>query len=110
MIMTEKAELGKIIDGEHKRDAIHIAIVPVCAHQSLSPGDHIGFVNETKISVGLGKNPIGIVDPFLTEKVRKGQWFYMCLYPGTIADFWKNYAIITDADPTDRGSAFSCSC
>jgi hypothetical protein len=34
--------------------------------------------------MGATKYAVGIVDPFLKEPVRKGQRFYLFLYPGTI--------------------------
>jgi len=102
--------LGKILEGEQHRDAVHIAIAPVVATEKLSPGQHIGFAEDgntekvcacepARSDVGNssrrivkegsnpspgGKVPIGIVDPFLSEPVKKGQQFYMFLYPNTI--------------------------
>lgn len=78
--------LGTILEGEHFRDAIHIAIAPVIAGESLKPGDDIGFSaggadGEVWSDV---EKCIGIVDPFIKTKIRKGQRFFMFLYPQTV--------------------------
>lgn len=74
--------LGKLIEGEQNRDAIHVAIAPVIAAERLAPGWHIGL-NEAGKASALAA-PIGIVDPFLKESVSTGAQFWMMLYPGTI--------------------------
>lgn len=98
--------LGKIIDTDQQRDAIHIAVAPVVASHALSPGEHIGFVTagDTE-TVGRADGPfgersitpIGIVDPFLTVRVIKGDRFWMFLYPQTITSLrhdWTHPAFV----------------
>jgi len=80
----EKLGLGQLIHGEQCRDAIHIAVAPVTAAEDLKPGVHIGFVKGSTTQVEAATNPIGIVDPYLTTGVQKGQSFWMFLYPNTI--------------------------
>ena len=75
------SELGKILTGEHGRDAIHIAVAPAVAVTVLAPGDHVGLVDG---GVGPCEKPIGIVDPFLKTRVTPGQQFWLFLYPMTI--------------------------
>ncbi len=77
--------LGKLIEGDAGRDAIHIAVAPVIAGVKLMPGDHIGFSDggtET-VAANVSKR-IGIVDPFLPKAVQPGERFFMFLYPNTI--------------------------
>lgn len=74
--------VGKIIDVPRGRDAIHVAVIPVVAFMGLEPGYKIGIRADGK--AGLVDEPIGIVDPFLSERVRKGQTFYMFMFPGSI--------------------------
>jgi hypothetical protein len=82
-VFTDALEtLGTIIDDTQKRDAIHLAVEPVVAKETVWPGQHVTVE-------GLGahngkKGTIGIVDPFLTEMVRPGQRFWLVLYPRTI--------------------------
>lgn len=77
--------LGKTLDATARKDAIHIAIAPVIAGFRLSPGEHVGFVEDGNCEkVGVCKNPIGIVDPFLKADVEKGQRFYLFLYQNTV--------------------------
>lgn len=85
--------LGKLIEGEQHRDAIHVAIAPVVAAERLAPGWHIGL-NEAGKASALAA-PIGIVDPFLKESVGAGAQFWMMLYPGTITGLrheWTHHA------------------
>jgi hypothetical protein len=74
-------KLGKIIEGEVHRDAIHMAIAPVVAGERLAPGQHVGVSGET---AGQSTVKIGIVDPFLPGPVFKGDRFWLFLYPNTI--------------------------
>ncbi len=79
-----QTKLGQLIEEGMQRDAVHIAVAPVKATNRLEPGEHIGFVSDDGESVGPSKAPIGIVDPFLTSAVRKGERFWMFLFPNTI--------------------------
>lgn len=90
--------LGKIIDANQHRDAIHMAIAPVeCGDDELFPGQHIGIVpGRNKVSANL--IPQGVVDPFLKGRVVKGQHFYMFLYPQTVTGMrheWQHPAFPT---------------
>ena len=76
--------LGTILDGAQQRDAIHVAIAPVIAHEKLAPGQDIGFLVGGTERVGVSANPIGIVDPFLKHLVFPDQRLWMMLYPRTI--------------------------
>ncbi len=84
--MANEAKLGKLVEGEQGRDAVHVAIVPVTAACYLMPGDHVGFLTpgRTKHVTNEAAVKVGIVDPYLTEAVEEGQRFYLCLYPQTV--------------------------
>lgn len=75
--------IGKLIECEQERDAIHVAVAPVVAAMKLSPGQDIGFVDDDR-RVGVTTDPIGIVDPFLKQMVCPDQTFWMFLYPNTV--------------------------
>jgi hypothetical protein len=79
--MANEPELGKRIEGDAHRDAIHIAIAPVEAGETLVAGTHVGLVDG---KAQCCKAPIGIVDPFLGFPILKGQRFYLFLYPRTV--------------------------
>lgn len=81
--MDKIPKLGQLIVDEQARDAVHIAIAPVTAGEQLNPGDRIGFIGDA-YTVGIEGKHIGIVDPYLTNKVAKGDKFYMFLFPNTI--------------------------
>lgn len=83
--MNDQPKLGELLIGGEKRDAVHIAIAPVVAGESLLPGDHVGFLVDG--TVGEQDDPtknIGIVDPFLRFGIRKGKEFWLFLYPNTV--------------------------
>lgn len=83
----EKVPIGRLIDSSAGRDAIHIAICPVTAAEKLNLGERIGFVKDSTEEVWSRLGPsetLGIVDPFLSQAVLKGQRFYMFLDPNTI--------------------------
>lgn len=79
-------EVGILIDREQPRDAIHIAVAPVCAAKKLTPGSPIAFVEGSNIEVQDAPWPVsvGIVDPFLRKPVERGECFWMWLHPNTI--------------------------
>lgn len=88
--MTD-VKLGQLPDQHAQRDAIHIAVAPVEAAEDLEPGQHVGLLAQLGHSdrlAGLWASAcaphIGIVDPFLQVPVRKGQRFWLCLYPQTV--------------------------
>jgi hypothetical protein len=82
-VSTDALEtLGTIIDGDAGRDAIHLAVEPVMAGEDLYPGENIGLI-DGKARSGVSKL-LGIVDPFLKEKVKEGQLFWLIVYPRQI--------------------------
>lgn len=77
--------MGKILDPhkEYTRDAVHIALAPVIAGQDLIPGQRVGLDEQGRAGVIFGGD-VGIVDPFLNDTVRKGQKFFIYLFPNTV--------------------------
>lgn len=75
-------KLGTLITADEYRDAIHIAVAPAQAGETLAPGQHVGFRPDGKLG-GVDK-VIGIVDPFLKQRVQEGERFWLCLYPKTV--------------------------
>ena len=90
--------LGTIIDDKQGRDAIHIAVEPAVAGDNLKPGQHVGFRPDG--TVGLADEHVGIVDPFLTQTVSKGERFWLLVYPRTITSLrhvWEHPAFTAAA-------------
>lgn len=80
--MSEALGLGKIITTSQHRDSVHIAVCPVVAAETLFPGQHVGLTGGDHAT---GKGPsVGIVDPFLTTRVKPGERFWLYLYPGSV--------------------------
>jgi hypothetical protein len=78
-VSTDALEsLGTIIGPNEKRDAIHLAVLPVIAKSKLSPGQSI------KVSNGVASpstKGLAIVDPFLANPLKKGDRFWAVLKP-----------------------------
>lgn len=76
------ATLGTIIGPEEKRDAIHLAVIPVQAKSRVYAGDHVN--SEGQPVAQYTEDAIGIVDPFLSRGVDRGEWFWLVIYPRKI--------------------------
>lgn len=88
--MSENLKLGQIIKEDQQRDAIHIAVAPTTAAEKLSPGQHVAIIgDEAWASAG---SPIGVVDPYLKANVKKGDRFWLFLYPGSITSLRHEWA------------------
>lgn len=101
--MDKVPQLGHLIFDDQHRDAVHIAVAPVIAGETLTPGQRIGFTNDGDAFTVVGNTPtVGIVDPFLHEKaVYKGDRFYMFLLPNTITSLrhdWTHPAFEREAE------------
>lgn len=85
-VSTDALEtLGTIIDEYQKRDAIHLAVEPVIAGETLYPNDDIRILKGQAYrgSRKLGET-IGKVDPFLEGIVLPNQRFWLVVYPREI--------------------------
>jgi len=72
--------LGMVHYKQEKRDAIHLAVEPVEAAESLHPGDFIFIENGMATHVDRAKAH-GIVDPFLPRPVAPGEKFWFIMKP-----------------------------
>jgi hypothetical protein len=61
--------IGRVLDANPGRDAVHVALAPMLAVREMKPGERLAN---------------GIVDPFLTEPVPAGKWFFLFLFPNTV--------------------------
>lgn len=76
--------IGRIIEGEAFRDAIHVAVAPVVSDEKLWPGQRVGLAEGSNDKVSALGAAIGVVDPFLKDAVYPGTRFYLFLLPGSI--------------------------
>jgi hypothetical protein len=99
-------QVGKLIEeGEPQKDAIHVAVAPVEAAEDLQPGQHIGFVANSRVLVGRVNELIGVVDPYLIWPVPKGAKFYMFVYPNTVTGMrheWEHPAFMGNRTESER--------
>lgn len=110
-VSTDALEtLGTIIGEGEKRDAIHLAVLPVVATMKLHAGDHVGLVPDGATSKT--DKHIGVVDPFLDGPVHKGERFWLVIYPrkiNSLRHVW-SHPDVDDADePVGKPSAKSAS-
>lgn len=79
-------DVGRLIkaDEEPKRDAIHVAVVPCIATEPLKPGEFVSVTKGSNEAFANAINPVGIVDPFLTEPVELDQRFWLFILPNTV--------------------------
>ena len=82
----ESLKLGSIITTRQKRDAIHIAVVPVVAAVTLRRGDWVRMSGGRAILAAFGEpEAAGVVDPYLNvEHVEVLHTFWLYLKPGSI--------------------------
>jgi hypothetical protein len=95
--------IGSLLSEDYGRDAIHIAVAPVIATQRLKPGQHVGLVADGQ--AGSVEPTLGIVDPYLDADVKKGERFWLFLYPNTITSLrheWTHPSFATAVTPTVR--------
>lgn len=97
-VSTDALEtLGTIITPNEKRDAIHLAVIPAQAAHALRPGDHVLLDGNQAY---LSERSIGIVDPFLTAPIKKGEYFWLVIYPRVITSLrhvWTHPSIQDEA-------------
>jgi hypothetical protein len=108
-VSTDALEtLGTIINESAGRDAIHLAVEPVIAAMTLRPGEDVGLGPDGSAAVAsLCPQPLGIVDPFLKAPVKKGERFWLVVYPRQITSLrhvWTHPAFEQEsiAVPSDR--------
>lgn len=98
-VSTDALEtLGTIIGPEEKRDAIHLAVIPMQAKHNFRPGEHVDAAGNSA-NEGQG---VGIVDPFIQGYVQKGEWFWLVIYPRKITSLrhvWSHPAFPEERDP-----------
>lgn len=75
--------LGKLVEGNPGRDAIHVAVIPMVAGEDLLVAQPVKLIQSKAFDHGI-EGAIGIVDPFLKKTVKTGQKFWLCLYPKTV--------------------------
>jgi len=103
MIKEALDTLGNKIDRNQQKDAIHLAVLPLEAGESLQPGEHVGIKKNGK-ATSKCKTLIGIVDPFLEESIEKGDWVWIVIYPRTIESLRHEWVHpdIPETEPCDE--------
>jgi hypothetical protein len=82
--MANETKLGTTPSGGEGRDAVHIAIVAAQAGKELCVGDTVKLRSDGRAVYCAKEKAIGVVDPFLAKNLSAGDWFWLCLNPGSI--------------------------
>lgn len=98
-----ESKLGELCNEQSQRDAVHVAYLPVKAHKVVYPGQKIGAKGRDSSD----DKPIGIVDPFLETRVEPGQWFKLCLFPGSVTGMRHHWECPLVAAETPNDKAIS---
>ena len=77
------ATLGTVIDHTGTRDAIHLAVISMVAGENLNAGNHVKVIGDKAYYCSRNFG-FGIVDPFLTVPVARGEKFWLVVYPRQI--------------------------
>lgn len=107
-------KLGELIPNQEKakRDATHVAVAPVTAAETISPGHPVYLTSNGEIrGCSWYDNPVGIVDPFLKEDVHADQSCWLLIMPGTITTlvhYWEHPSFWMDQDQLYHESDPSC--
>lgn len=109
----QKIELGKVIeDRETKRDATHIAVLPVIIHKEMVPGTRVSVNGDYTSLIG---QPIGIIDPFLPQKpIPVGTCVWLFMFPNTVTNLrhdWSHPSVPEEfygADEYDNDGCNGC--
>jgi hypothetical protein len=118
-VSTDALEtLGTLIGPNEKRDAIHLAVLPVVAGSNITPGEDVKFDAEGLAVAAWEGDGIGIADPFLKlerenggkGRIRPGQRFWLVVYPrkiNSLRHVWTHPDIPDDAgggEPTQASN------
>jgi ribosomal protein L7/L12 len=78
--------LGRVITDEDNigRDAIHLAVEPVIAGQTLHAGMEVGRRADGTFGYSNITKTLGIVDPFIRDVIQIGEKFLLVIYPRQI--------------------------
>lgn len=105
-VSTDALEtLGTIIGPGEKRDAIHLAVLPVIAGARLYPGQVISAKDGVASPDPKG---VGIVDPFLSSAVQPEEYFWMVLKPRLVTSLrhvWSHPAFPDEPGTLDPDKA-----
>lgn len=98
--------IGKLITDDYKRDAIHIAVIPVTAQETVHPGQCVELVEGGNSRVvaflrgrtdGKPHSAVGVIDPFLRGPVYPDQRCWLFLFPNTVTGMrheWQHPAFV----------------
>ncbi len=77
-MINKKNMLGKSPEELGAKDAIHVAIVSVRAARPIKPGQWCGL-NKEREAIPDDKKGCGVADPFRTEIILTGQYFWLMM-------------------------------
>lgn len=106
--MLQSTVLGSPPKEDHKRDAIHIPVLPVTVGgEALYPGQQIYVRDGVAFHAVPGIVAQGIVDPFLSGIAVSGSRVWVLLMPGSVKGMTHHWSAdgFADGDIVSNGSA-----
>ena len=104
-VSTDALEtLGTIHTKDEKRDAIHLAVLPIVAGHHMSPGTPIVIKGEQAFEAGPTEPALAIVDPFLATGPKRGERFWAVLRPRLVTSLrhvWAHPAFPSEVEAQD---------
>lgn len=107
-------ELGQIIKiSTVKRDAVHVAVMPLFADAELKPGQRITIDDPQQYAIPAfaGDDGDAIVDPFLMREVHPGERFWAFMLPGSVHNLrhnWTHPKLTDDDEPLEEDWRAEC--
>jgi len=101
-------KFGRLVfDSNAKRDAVHMAVVPVYAGEDLKPGQKVSVHGRVAYRAdGDTVQGVGVVDPFLNQVVSQGDRFWLILNQDTITGLrhdWTHPDLPSDLEEEEWG-------
>lgn len=82
--MEPLQSIGKILTGDERRDAVHIAIAPIEAAVAIKAGDHVSVTDGKASPCEPAVESVGIADPYLLRTIKPGERFWLFLHPYSV--------------------------
>ncbi len=83
--MKNEPHLGRLLEHDPPRDAIHVAVIPVVAGADIGTDNRrIMLVDGLAYPGVMPNNVVGVADPWIIGPICKGDRFWLLLTPGSI--------------------------
>lgn len=98
-------KVGSFLKAGEKKDAIHVAVIPVTTNNVFKPGTAVSVYYDIALKqfvVNTTGKKVGVIDPFLNRPTRYGDIVYLFLYPNTVKNLrhdWEHPDLVEPEEP-----------